>query len=228
MIVFIILYSNSAVNDIAYLKTNRVMEIFSTSTKTLPLYLGVNMAAVLVPVIQIILTGVCAGIASIAMNIDFASIENSVGINFDSLCIDKLVVYIVLLILGYFIYSFISTSVVSIVSKVEDVTSIAVPIAMIGLVQYFIGMIALEGDSLILKVFSYIPLTSPSIMFLRYAVGYAELWEALISISILVLTVCVLAFLGSSLFSKGVSYYGNIKEFFSSNLNTNQGEKYGN
>lgn len=227
MIVFIILYSNSAVNDIAYLKTNRVMEIFSTSIKPLPLYLGVNIAAVLIPVIQVMLTGVCTYLTSIAMNIDFTKIENSVGINFDSLDIDKLIMYVIFLVLGYFIYSLISTSIVSIVSKVEDINSIAVPIAMIGLIQYFIGILALEQDSLILKVFSYFPLTSPSIMFLRYAVGYAEVSEAFISISILILIVCILAYLGANLFTKGVSYYGNVKDFLSSISNRNGGVRNG-
>jgi|GEM_PF-2418883 len=215
MILFIILYSNSSVNEIAYLKTNRVMEIFSTSIKPLPLYLGVNIATALIPVIQLSITGVCIWIMNNFVNFDFDKINSSMGIKLSSIDFSTLVLYIVFLLLGYFVYSFISTSLVSIVNRIEDINNIAVPIAMIGLIQYFIGIIALQQDSLILKICSYIPLTSPSVMFLRYACGYAGIGEVVVSICILIVVECMLAFLGAHLFTRGISYYGNLKEFLS-------------
>ncbi|AGX41357.1 ABC transporter permease [Clostridium saccharobutylicum] len=215
MILFIILYSNSAVNEIAYLKTNRVMEIFSTSIRPLPLYLGVNISAALIPVIQLSITGVCIWIMNNFVNLNFDKISSSIGIKLNSIDFSTLLLYMVFLLLGYFVYSFISTSLVSIVSRIEDINSISVPIAMIGLIQYFIGIIALQQDSLILKIFSYIPLTSPSVMFLRYACGYAGTGEVAVSICILVVVECMIAFLGAHLFTRGISYYGNLKEFLS-------------
>lgn len=213
MIMFIILYSNAAVNEVAYLKTNRVMEIFSTSTKPLPLFLGVNIASALIPIIQVSVTAICIWIANNFISIDFDKITASIGIKLSGVEFSTILLYMILLLLGYFVYSFIATSMVSIVNKIEDVNNIAVPIAMIGLVQYFIGIIALEQDSIILKVFSYIPLTSSSITFLRYECGYAGISEVVLSIGILTICVCILAYFGAKLFTRGVSYYGTLKEF---------------
>lgn len=225
MVIFVIMYSNSSSNDVAYLKTNRVMEVFITSVKPIPLYLGVNIASSLIPFIQLLLTIISVWSVKVILKIDFSTISNKIGINLNVLDIKTLSIYIVLLLLGFFLYSFINTAMVSIVSKIEDINSIAVPIAFIGLVQYFIGIIALNNDSLVLKICSYFPLTSASIMFLRYSFGYAELINVLISIIILIITVSILAVLGSNIFARGISYYGNLKEFLFFNSKSNKYEK---
>lgn len=213
MIMFIILYSNAAVNEVAYLKTNRVMEIFSTSVKPLPLFLGVNIASALVPVIQLIITAVCmCGIGNL-IQLDLNKVGSLLEIKLSSIKFSTLVIYIILLVLGYFVYAFMSTSFVSIVSKIEDVNSIAIPIAMIGLIQYFIGILALQNDSIVLKICSYIPFTSSSIVFLRYACGYIGIREVIFSFFILAIFVCALAYFGACLFTRGISYYGNLREF---------------
>lgn len=213
MVVFIILYSNSASNEIAYLKTNRIMEIFSTSVKPLPLYLGVNFAYCLIPLMQLIATIICVYVTKNVANIGFDKISSSVGISLNTLQFDTLLVYMVLFLLGFFVYSFINTAMVSIVSKAEDITAISVPIAFVGLSQYFIGVMATSDDSLFPKICSYIPLTSPSVMFLRYAFGFVGIGQMLISVLILLVTVSLLAVLGAQLFTRGISFYGNIKEF---------------
>lgn len=211
MVVVIIMYSNSASNEIAYLKTNRVMEIITTSVNPLPLYLGVNFAGGLIPFIQLAFTVLSGFLTKIIINIDFQDVTNSMGINLSALQFKTLAVYLILLLLGFFVYSFINTAIASIVSKAEDLVTVSVPIAFVGLIQYFVGAIAMESDSIITKIFSYIPITSPSVMFVRYSLGYAGIVEVIVSVVILVATIAILAYFGAGIFKYGTSYYGNLK-----------------
>lgn len=213
MVMFVILYANSSSTEVSYLKTNRVMEIFSTSVKPLPLYLGVNLATSLVPFIQLLIAGICLFITKNILNVNFEELSSSAGIDLSALEPKGLIIYIVFFLLGFYIYSFINTALVSIISKAEDLATIAVPIAFIGMIQYFIGMTIMEKDNVLAAICSYIPLTSSSVMFMRYMFGYVGIGQVIISILILLLSVSFLAYVGANLFKRGVSYYGNLKEF---------------
>ena len=213
MVMFIIMYSNSALGEIAYLKSNRIMEILITSIKPLPLYLGINIAYCLGPMIQLGLTILVTSIMIPIIGVDLQKLEELSSIGYELLGAEKLIIYIIFLLLAYFLYSLLSTSIISIISKSEDVISISVPMAYLALAQYFLGMIAINNDSTMIKIFSYIPFTSPAVMFVRLAYGNVGMVQVLISLVILLLSVVMIARWGAGYFAHGISYYGNTKEF---------------
>ncbi|MCX7842327.1 MAG: ABC transporter permease [Clostridia bacterium] len=213
MVVFIIMYSSAASNEIAYLKTNRVMEIFITSVKPLPLYAGVNLSYCFIPLLQLCCVIFTVFITKFAANIDFEKISSTAGINLNTLQVNTIAAYILLFLLGFFVYSFINTAMVSIVSKSEDITAISVPIAFVGLSQYFLSVMAAIDDSMTTRIFSFIPLTSPSVMFVRYAFGFAGTGQLIAALSILAATAVLLAITGAHLFARGITFYGNLKDF---------------
>ena len=216
MIMFIILYSNAASNEVSYLKTNRVMELFSTSVKPLPLYIGVNLSAAFIPFLQLLLMIASALLSKVIFNIDLSVTADSMGINLANLDMKTIFLFLVFFLLGFFVYSFINTALASIVSKAEDIMSLTVPVAFVALSQYFVGMMVFESDTVFTNICSYFPLTSPSIMFLRYFLNRVELINVAISIIILVITISVLCYIGSKLFKFGVVYYGNLGGIFKS------------
>lgn len=212
IVVFIVMYSSSATNEVAYLKTNRVMEMLSTSMKGVPLYLGINLAYAITPFIQVGTTLICVLLIKYIM---YGETQIIMGLDLSILSINHVVIFVILLLLGYFIYSLINTAMVSFVNKSEDVMAISVPIAFIGFAQYFIGLIATTEDTLIVKLCSYIPLTSPTVMFIRYVFGFASIYEVLLSIFVLIGTIFLLVMWGSRVFTNGITYYsfkGNIRQ----------------
>lgn len=213
MVLFIILYSNSASGEIAFLKTNRIMELFITSVRPVPLYLGINAAYCLGPVLQL---GMVMGVVfcvKVAFGIELQGLMPSQGADFSLLSPASLTLYLLLLVLGYFIYALLNTSLVSVVNRSEDCMGINVPLAYLALLQYFIGIMAASGDSLVIRIASFVPFTSPSLMFLRYVYGYADGCQLLISLGILILTVYVLARLGAGFFTRGIHFYGSLKDY---------------
>ncbi len=213
MVLFIILYSNSASGEIAFLKTNRIMEIFTTSVRPVPLYLGINAAYCLGPVLQLgMVMGVVFCVKEV-LGIELQGLMPSQGADFSLLGPANLALYLLLLVLGYFIYALLNTSLVSVVNRSEDCMGINVPLAYLALLQYFIGIMAASGDSLVIQIASFVPFTSPSLIFLRYVYGYADGCQLLISLGILLLTVYVLARLGASFFTRGIHFYGSLKDY---------------
>lgn len=209
---FIMLYSNSASGEIAYLKTNRVMEIFMTSVRPLPLYIGINMAYCVAQLIQIGVVGAVLAVVNSAYGSGLWKIVEAAGTNGNAG--GFIAVFVVFLILGYFVYSFINTSLVSVVGRAEDISGITVPVSFLVMVTYFMSMsVSLSGDSAAAAVASYIPFTSPSVMVTRYIYGYADIVQVLISIIILFAGVVVIAYMGSRFFTGGVNFYGSLRDY---------------
>ena len=105
------------------------------------------------------------------------------------------------------------TAIASIVNSNDDLTTTLVPVEMLAMVQFFVSIFALQADSTLTMACSYIPFTSPAVMFVRYMIGFAGVGELALSLVILYAAVAVLAVLGARLFSRGVVHYGTMKAF---------------
>lgn len=211
MILVIILFSATATNEITYLKTNKVMEILITSTKSLSLYVGVVLSYGLSALIQMGLVVLFTGMSIKLSGINLITLDE-MGICLANLSVDNIFIYIVFFILGFLLFTFINTAIASVINKTEDSTK-TVPVMMLIMVQYIISFSALSADSFVAKVCSYLPITSSSVMFVRYMLGYVDVYNVVISIIILILSIGVVAILGSKMFSKGVIHYGTVKDF---------------
>lgn len=210
MVIVIVMYSVSAATEIGYLKTNKVMEILTTSIKPIPLYIGTTAAIGLSGLIQLVLV-LIAG--TISYNLNNLTILESMGIHITSACKWGLVFYIILFILGFVLYSLLNTSSASIVNHNDDLTMALLPIEFIAMVQFFICIGTLEGDGIVSVICSYLPFTSPSVMFVRYMMGYVHACNVVIAIVLLVIADIIVTIVGAKLFTRGVVHYGTMKEF---------------
>ena len=198
MTIAIVMYSCASGNEVAYLKTNKVMEVVTTSIKPLPFYLGVTLSIGLTGLIQLVGIVVCF-VASYQLSGVGLSSLNHLGVT--------------LFIGGFLLYSFINTAIASIVNSNDDLTTTLVPVEMLAMVQFFVSIFALQADITLTIACSYIPFTAPAVMFVRYMIGFAGVGELALSLVILYAAVAVLAVLGARLFSRGVVHYGTMKAF---------------
>lgn len=211
MIMVIILFSATATNEITYLKTNKVMEILITSTKSLSLYVGVVLSYGLSALIQMVLVVLFTSMSIKLTGINLLNLDE-LGICLANLSFTNIFIYIIFFILGFLLFTFINTAIASIINKTEDSTK-TVPVLMLIMLQYCVSFAALSGDSFIVSLCSYVPITSSSVMFVRYMLGYVDIYNVIISLIILTLSIGVVAILGSKMFSKGVIHYGTVKNF---------------
>src|SRR5699024_4135758 len=99
---------------------------------------------------------------------------------------------ILFFLLGYFLYATISAMLGSLVSRVEDVQQLILPIIFLVMIAFFIAMYGLgQPHATFITVSSFIPFFSPMIMFLRVGMVDVPVWQVGVSIAILVVTIYI-------------------------------------
>ncbi|MBI2762789.1 MAG: ABC transporter permease [Chloroflexi bacterium] len=112
-------------------------------------------------------------------------------------------------ILGFTLYALTYAAAGSLVSRVEDLQVIALPMSLIGIAGYIQAVMALSGGlSTFMRVSSFVPFWSPFVMFTRLTVGRVQPWELALAYGLLVLAIGVGAVIAIRVYSAGVLLYG--------------------
>lgn len=210
----IFMTGNMIAAEVTAEKSSRIMEILITSASPLSQMFGKVIGIFLVGMLQIAVI-----VLTVAVNLMLphnSTVMTDFDIDLSQLNISLLAYGLVLYVLGYFLYALLYAAVGSIVSRTEDLGQASMPIMMLGLVAFYIPMFSLgNADTMLLKVASFVPLTSPLSMLLRIGVGEVALWEILLSLGLLLVTIFCFGWLAAKIYRTGVLMYGkrpSIKE----------------
>lgn len=204
----ILIYGQMIATDIATEKSSRVMEILISSASPVTHMFAKIIGIALLGMTQVALI-IIAGIALIIprlKGIDSAFLQE-IGIGGVS---PFLFLYgLLFFLLGYLLYATIAAMFGSLVSRVEDLQQLLMPMFILIIIAFFIAMFGLNlPEAKIITISSFIPFFSPMIMFLRIGMLEVPLWEVVISIAILVITIIILGVLGARIYRGGVLMYG--------------------
>ncbi|MNP56626.1 ABC-2 family transporter protein [compost metagenome] len=87
---------------------------------------------------------------------------------------------------------------------------------MLGFVAFYVPLFSISNaDTLVVKIASYVPFTSPLTMLLRIGVGEVAIWQVIVSLLILLVTTFIFGWLAAKIYRTGVLMYGkrpSIKE----------------
>lgn len=210
-------YGNSVAVSVSSEKTSRVMETLVTSTTPRNIIIGKTAAMGIVGLGQmllLILTAFASYKLFVPADMDF--ITTMIGnINFS---VTSIAICIVYFILGYTVYAFLNAVTGATISKVEDLNSAQMPIALISLASFYLAYFtATVPDSSASKFASIFPFSSAFSMPGRILAGGATNWEIVVSIAVLIATAVLLAFISIKAYSGAVLHYGkrlNIKDLF--------------
>ncbi|MBQ8913065.1 MAG: ABC transporter permease, partial [Lachnospiraceae bacterium] len=91
-----------------------------------------------------------------------------------------------------------------------DLNKTAGTAQMVIMIVYFVVLINLTNvDGIIIKVCSFLPISSYSAMFARVAMGSVATWEIVLSAVILYASVILVGFIGGKIFRNSTLRYGN-------------------
>lgn len=111
---------------------------------------------------------------------------------------------------GYLFYAFLYGAMGALVSKTEDVSKSASGLMVVVMIVYFFSLVQLTNvDGIVIKVLSFLPVSSYSTMFARIGMGTVAIWEIIVSFLILVLSIFGAGILGAKLYRMGTLRYGN-------------------
>lgn len=117
---------------------------------------------------------------------------------------------ILFFLLGYFLYAVLAALLGSLVSRTEDVQQLMLPMMILIIISSFIAFSGISmPQATFVTVASYIPFFAPLVMFLRVGMLDLPLWEPLLSIAIMLVTIGILGWFGARVYKGGVLMYGS-------------------
>lgn len=202
----IVMYGMMIATSVANEKSNRTVEILVTSTSSSSLLFGKVLAGATAILFQ--------------LGLIFASLLGAYHMNRDSLGgmldmvldipTDVLITFAVFGLGGFLIYAFMYGALGALVSKIEDLNKSAGTAQMLVMIIYFLVLFQMhEPDGIIMKILSFLPVSSYSAMFIRIAMGTVSTWEIILAAVILYASVIGMGFVAAKMFRNSTLRYGN-------------------
>ena len=214
----ILLYGQMIAMNVATEKSSRAMEVLITSVKPVGMMFGKVFASCVAGLLQLV---AIFGSALLFFNVNKSYWADNEIIDMIFNIPPELFLYMLMFfLLGFLIYAFLFGALASTVSKLEDINTAIQPVTFLfvfGFLVVIFSMTSGSVDSLLMKICSYIPFTSPMAMFTRIAMSNVPVYEIVISTAILVLSVVFVGIISAKIYRMGVLMYGNkpnIKEIF--------------
>lgn len=208
MIIFmiIIMYGSMVATSVTQEKSNRTMEVLVTSVDTNLLFFAKVLAGAVAALIQ---SAVMLGTVLISYKINQDKWGGMLNMVLD-IPANVLVVFALFGIGGFLFYTFIYGAMGALVSKTEDINKSAGGVQMVIMIVYFITLASLtDVDGIMIKVTSFLPVSSYSAMFARVAMGSVNTWEIVVSFIILLASIVVVGIIGAKIYRMGTLRYGN-------------------
>jgi len=202
----IVFYGQMIAVSVTNEKSNRAIEILVTTTTPNSLLFGKVTAGAIAGLCQV---GVILG----AVLISYQFNRGLWGGMLDMLLnipAEVLITFALFGIGGYLFYAFLYGAMGALVSKTEDVSKSSGGLMFVIMIVYFISLMQLGNiDGIVMKVLSFLPISSYSAMFVRIAMGTVEMWEIIVSFAILVASIFAAGFIGARIYRMGTLRYGN-------------------
>ena len=204
----ILIYGQMIATDIATEKSSRVMEILISSASPVTHMFAKIIGIALLGITQagIVIVG---GLLFLLPKLDGINLDIMQDLGLGSVSPTLFLYGILFFLLGYLLYATIAAMFGSLVSRVEDLQQLLMPMIILIVVAFFIAMFGLNApESKLVTISSFIPFFSPMIMFLRIGMLNVPLWEVALSISLLIGTIIILGLIGARIYRGGVLMYG--------------------
>ncbi|MGW3994089.1 ABC transporter permease [Amycolatopsis sp. NPDC004772] len=182
-------------------KTSRVVELLLSTIKPWQLMAGKVLGIGAVGLIQMVVIGVGGVVTALATDVLTISVSAAVG---------TVVWLIVWYLLGFLMYSIVFAALGALVSRQEDVGGVTTPALMFVIAGYVIGISVLPSDpgNTFVEVLSVIPVFSPTLMPMRLAMGGVPVWEAVVSVGLVVLLIPALIWFAARIYRNAVMRTG--------------------
>lgn len=205
---FIISFLSMITTDVASEKGSRVLEVMLASVKPVTHFLAKLTGTFLLAITQLLL--LLAVLLPLLMLIDNGSKWQVVLDVVNELSLAYVIYSFSFLIISIILYLILGALLGSLVSKVEESSQAILPAMMMGVIGFYVLISGLYSpDTLLVKIFSFIPFTSGMVMPLRIGATDITTLEVLISLGVLVVTTVLFFILSLSFYKRSVLMYSS-------------------
>ncbi len=205
---FVATYLSMITTDVASEKGSRALEMLLVSVKP-----EIHFRAKIFGVFAVALTQFVVLFGGLLLLLKFSDGGNKWSIVtelFESMSISYFLYVMGFLFLTIMMYLIIGALFGSLVSKVEEAGQVMMPAMMLTLIGFYVMLTGMGNpDTLLIKIFSYIPFTSGMVMPMRLGATDINATEPIISFVLLVVTVLALYFVSLSFYKRSVLTYSS-------------------
>lgn len=210
----IIFNSQIVMTSVAEEKTNRVAELLVSAVAPSRLLAGKILAAGATGVFQLVLWMLTAIVAA---PLGFASAAPAGRTAFAIPTVTPMVAvsgteilaFAVFFAIGFLQYATMYAGAASLISRTEDLGSIAAPLVMPVVGAFLVAQYALTfPDAPGVAIASQLPLLAPFVMFTRIAVSEVPAWQIALSLAINIVATIAIVFAAAKLYRVGMLLYG--------------------
>ncbi len=197
LLMMMVIYSGQMlVRSLVEEKANRLIEILISSCTPEDLLTGKILGLSLLGLTQLFIWALIGITLAGAAVIPYTAFDNVLPM-------------LIYFILGFLLYTTIFVGVGSIVSTEQEAQQVTSYLSLIMMLPVVIAVPAIQNpDTLLVKILSFFPLTTPSIMLLRLNISEISIPEILLTISILILSIVFMIYISSKIFRIGILSYG--------------------
>ena len=214
VVIFMLLtfYTSMMAQEIANEKSNRIMEILLAATSAKIQYYGKIIGISLLVATHLLTSVVLGGVAAIVLKGN--KMVKGMTQLFDGVDISFLVIAAIMLILGVISYLVLTAIIASIVNDQSQVQQAVQPIIYLSMIGYVASFASSSmPTNMVIKVLSFLPFVSPSLMPSRLAIQYASITDAIIAGVLQLLALILIAKFGEKVYAKNVLSYSDEKVF---------------
>ncbi len=204
ILVLVILTSGGMlIRSVVEEKSNRLIEILVSSCTPEELLTGKILGLSSLALFQLLIWSTF-GAALSGYNMIPASAFNNIGPMF------------IYFILGFLLYTALFVGIGSIVNTEQEAQQVTGYLSLLLLMPVVFAISTIENpDSELVKVLTYIPLTTPAVMLLKLNIKLVPLQELIITVSVLLFSIILIVYITARIFRIGILSYGkapNVKQ----------------
>ena len=193
-------------NSITTEKTSKIIETLVTSTNPTNIILGKTLGIGIIGLCQLAAIIATAYISAKAF-LDPELLE--MALDTSSLTLSLGLITLLYFILGYLTYGLLYALTGSTVSKPEDVQSANQPVVFLTIIGFYLAYFTMINPSSEMnKLAALLPISSPFCMPFRIMMGAATASEILLSITILIITIILVANIAIKIYKNAILNYG--------------------
>jgi len=182
-------------------KSSRVVELLLSTIRPWQLMAGKVLGIGFVGFLQMAVIGGFGVAAALALGVLTIAVSTAVG---------TVVWLVVWYLLGFLLYSLLFAGLAALVSRQEDVGGVISPALIMVIAGYVMGISVLpaDPDNTLVGVLSIIPVFAPTLMPMRLAMGGVPVWEAIVSVGLVLALIPLLVWLAGRIYANAVMRSG--------------------
>jgi ABC-2 type transport system permease protein len=207
------LYAGRVAVGVAEEKSSRVMELLLNAATPLQLMVGKIVgigAAGLTQMACLVAVGIGALLLQSPIQAAlFGTSAGGLSQYLTSVSVPFYLLFLVYFLLGFFLYATIYAGLGSMVKRQDEVqNAIMLPVLLLTSGYVLIFLAVQSPDATWVKVLSFLPFWTPTLMLVRIAAGTVYWWDIALSIVLMLVTICACAWFSVRIYRFGVLMYG--------------------